>query len=81
MHSNTSLKGSGALEMLFVCPETSWAEGAEKSLVEATAVIHMEGEWGERRVLQVRGKQKALSCRTDGTWGQVRWQAKRRSRN
>lgn len=52
--------------MLFVCPETSWAEGVERSLVKMTAVIHVEGERGQRIVLKVRGKGKTPQLQT--TW-------------
>lgn len=46
--------------MLFVCPETRWAEGVERSLLEMTAVIQQ----GERIVLKVRGKGKTPQLQT-----------------
>lgn len=66
--------------MLSVCPETGWAEGAERSQVEATAVMHVAGEWGERRRLRVRGEEKTPQLQTRWDLG-TRWQAKRSRRN
>lgn len=47
-----------------VCHEASWAKGPERSVVvaggqlEATAVIHVEGEWAERSAQKVRSALK-----------------------